>query len=51
MGGGLPHDAGGLGLGLFLVRAIVEMHGGQVVGASPGEGLGATFMVALPLAG
>jgi signal transduction histidine kinase len=49
--GGLPHDAGGLGLGLFLVRAIVEMHGGQVVGASPGEGLGATFTVTLPLAG
>ena len=49
--GALPHDAGGLGLGLFLVRAIVEMHGGQVVGASPGEGLGATFTVTLPLTG
>ncbi|MDO9021236.1 MAG: HAMP domain-containing sensor histidine kinase [Deltaproteobacteria bacterium] len=41
---------GGLGLGLFLVREIVEMHGGRVVGASPGEGLGATFTVTLPLA-
>lgn len=49
--GALPHDAGGLGLGLYLVRAIVEMHGGQVEGASPGEGLGATFTVTLPLAG
>jgi signal transduction histidine kinase len=49
--GALPHDAGGLGLGLFLVRAIVEMHGGQVVGASAGEGLGATFTVTLPLTG
>ena len=41
--------SGGLGLGLFLVREIVEMHGGEVVGASPGEGLGATFTVTLPL--
>ncbi|MDO9021235.1 MAG: HAMP domain-containing sensor histidine kinase [Deltaproteobacteria bacterium] len=49
--GALPHDAGGLGLGLYLVRAIVEMHGGQVEGSSPGEGLGATFTVTLPLAG
>lgn len=41
--------AGGLGLGLFLVREIVELHGGKVTAASPGEGLGSTFTVTLPL--
>jgi PAS domain S-box-containing protein len=40
---------GGLGLGLSIVRHIVEMHGGSVQAASDGEGLGATFRVRLPL--
>lgn len=40
---------GGLGLGLAIVRHLVEMHGGMVLAASPGEGLGATFTVKLPL--
>jgi hypothetical protein len=40
---------GGLGLGLAIVRQIVEMHGGNVQAASPGEGLGASFTVKLPL--
>ena len=35
----------GLGLGLSLVRHIVERHGGEVRADSPGEGLGATFTV------
>jgi PAS domain S-box-containing protein len=40
---------GGLGLGLAIVRHIVEMHGGTVNAESQGEGCGATFTVALPL--
>jgi PAS domain S-box-containing protein len=40
---------GGLGLGLAIVRHLVEIHGGTVHAESPGEGLGATFVVSLPL--
>lgn len=40
---------GGLGLGLALVRHIVEVHGGEVQATSPGEGCGATFVVRLPV--
>jgi CheY-like chemotaxis protein len=40
---------GGLGLGLAIVRYLVEQHGGRVCAQSPGEGQGATFTVWLPL--
>jgi signal transduction histidine kinase len=40
---------GGLGLGLALVRHLVELHGGSVRAESAGEGLGATFVVMLPM--
>ncbi|HSF24783.1 MAG TPA: response regulator [Blastocatellia bacterium] len=39
----------GLGLGLSLVRNLVELHGGTVNADSPGEGCGSTFTVNLPL--
>jgi signal transduction histidine kinase len=42
---------GGLGIGLAIVRELVEAHGGTVVGQSAGKDLGSTFVVTLPLAG
>jgi len=39
----------GLGLGLFLVRHLVELHGGEIQAESAGEGQGTTFTLTLPL--
>jgi signal transduction histidine kinase len=47
---GTSRQHGGLGLGLSIVRNIVELHGGTVRAASLGLGKGATFTVALPIA-
>ena len=47
--GSTTREFGGLGLGLSIVRAIVELHGGTVTAESAGEGAGATFVVRLPL--
>jgi two-component system, OmpR family, sensor histidine kinase SenX3 len=38
----------GSGLGLFIVRSVVERHGGRVFAESAGEGLGSTFTIVLP---
>lgn len=46
---GTTRKTGGLGLGLAIVRHIVEMHGGTVHATSAGEGQGASFVVRLPL--
>jgi hypothetical protein len=43
-------SSGGLGLGLSIVKALVELHGGTVQAQSAGEGQGAKFRVHLPLA-
>ena len=47
--GGMTRQHGGLGLGLAIVRNLVELHGGTVYASSPGLGGGSTFRVRLPL--
>jgi len=45
----LDRSQGGLGIGLSVVRRMVEMHGGEVVARSDGPGRGSTFSIRLPL--
>jgi len=47
--GSLARSEGGLGIGLTLVRSLVEMHGGRVEASSPGLGQGSEFVVCLPV--
>ena len=47
--GSTTRTFGGLGLGLAIVRHLIELHGGTVNAASPGEEQGATFTVMLPM--
>ncbi len=47
-GGQVPRAQVGLGLGLAIVRQLVEMHDGTVRAESPGIGRGSTFVIALP---
>jgi signal transduction histidine kinase len=42
-------DASGLGIGLALVKTVVQLHGGTVAARSPGPGLGSEFLVLLPV--
>lgn len=47
--GARTHSRGGLGIGLNVVKQIVDMHGGSVLALSNGEGGGSEFVVSLPL--
>jgi len=46
----MTRDTWGLGIGLSIVKHLVELHGGTIEASSPGLGLGATFTVSLPVA-
>jgi diguanylate cyclase len=48
---GLAHAGGGLGIGLAVVRELVDAHGGSIRASSRGKDLGSEFLVTLPLTG
>jgi len=50
VGRSIDRAQGGLGIGLTLVRSLVELHGGTIAAESAGAGQGSTFTVTLPLA-
>lgn len=43
------HNRAGLGLGLFITKNVIELHGGEIVAFSDGKGRGATFKITLPI--
>ncbi|GAC1326251.1 MAG: hypothetical protein NVSMB14_17930 [Isosphaeraceae bacterium] len=45
----VDHAQGGLGIGLSLVKTLLEMHGGTILARSPGPGLGSEFVFRLPI--
>ena len=48
---GRKHWAEGSGLGLYIAKEFVELHGGAIWAESPGKGLGSTFCIRIPLGG
>jgi CheY-like chemotaxis protein/two-component sensor histidine kinase len=48
--GAITRSRGGLGIGLSLVKHLVELHGGHIVAHSAGPGTGSSFVVTLPMA-
>jgi CheY-like chemotaxis protein len=49
--GSLDRSQGGLGIGLTIVKSLVELHGGRIEARSDGVGRGSEFLIRLPLAG